>query len=291
MKYRLIAADMDGTLLNDRLAISDANIQAIKRFRDNGGIFTIATGRLASNTKKYLAALGLDKTHVLMCCGVGGAIVDTATLECKKAYCLDNAVANGIVEDMRGRCEMIFVMTPDVRYGEKSMVNGFFKRFCEITDSNYGVVDDLCAFTKSKDNSIIKIIIAVSADCVDRYMSELKQKYPSVRIIRSTPPFLNTIPERTCPEITLIECVDMSASKGIALKYIADSYGIPMSEVIGIGDDFNDYELVQAAGLGVAMANARDKVKSVADYITDTNNADGVAKAVCKFCLNCDKED
>ncbi|MCM1368098.1 MAG: excinuclease ABC subunit UvrC [Roseburia sp.] len=285
MKYRLLAVDMDGTLLNDDLEISEANIKAIERYRAAGGIFTISTGRLTSNIAKYLPLLGLDKAPVKISCGVGASIIDSGTLECERAFGMDNAVAADLVDFMKDKCGAVFVMDPDVRMTDRNFCNEFFARFCEITNSRFEVVDDLHGYTACADNTVIKVIFAVKLGDARGYIDALRAKYPSLQFIQSNPPFLKTLVKEFGGEAALIECIDARVDKGVALKAIADHYGIPMSEVMAIGDDYNDAAMVKAAGFGVAMGNARETVKSLADHITDDNNHDGVAKAIEKFCL------
>ena len=85
----------------------------------------------------------------------------------------------------------------------------------------------------------------------------------------------------TCP--TLLEFFNKEVSKGSGLKIVCDYLGVDLKDVLAIGDSNNDIDFVKNAGLGVAMGNATEKVKSVASYVTSTNEEEGVAKAVEKF--------
>ncbi|MEI9933768.1 MAG: Cof-type HAD-IIB family hydrolase [Ferruginibacter sp.] len=82
---------------------------------------------------------------------------------------------------------------------------------------------------------------------------------------------------------TYLEVMSLDASKTKAIQFLLNKYGIKQNEIIAIGDNFNDKEMIEFAGVGVAMGNAPDEIKSVADYVTDTNNEDGVAKALNHF--------
>jgi Cof subfamily protein (haloacid dehalogenase superfamily) len=82
---------------------------------------------------------------------------------------------------------------------------------------------------------------------------------------------------------TYLEVMEAGGSKSNAVKFISERFGLKPSEVITMGDNYNDKEMIQFAGMGVAMGNAPDEIKAVADYITDTNNNDGVRKALEKF--------
>lgn len=83
-----------------------------------------------------------------------------------------------------------------------------------------------------------------------------------------------------------LEVMNQQASKAKAIEFLLHKYGIEQSEIIAIGDNFNDQGMIEFAGTGVAMGNAPDEIKMIADYVTDTNNNDGVAKALNHFFLN-----
>jgi hypothetical protein len=83
-----------------------------------------------------------------------------------------------------------------------------------------------------------------------------------------------------------LEFVDIKASKAIAMAKIGQHYNIKQSEMIAVGDGFNDLSMIEYAGLGVAMGNADNEVKRIADYVTRSNDEDGVAHVINKFILN-----
>ena len=82
---------------------------------------------------------------------------------------------------------------------------------------------------------------------------------------------------------TYLEVMDLKGSKSNAVKFVSDRLGLDKSEIIAMGDNYNDIEMIKYAGMGVAMGNAPDEIKAIADYVTDTNNNDGVQKALEKF--------
>ena len=75
----------------------------------------------------------------------------------------------------------------------------------------------------------------------------------------------------------------IEASKTKAIQFLMNQYGILQQEVIAIGDNYNDKEMIEFAGVGVAMGNAPEEIKLIADFVTDTNNDDGVAKALAHY--------
>ncbi|MNJ68393.1 putative phosphatase [compost metagenome] len=95
---------------------------------------------------------------------------------------------------------------------------------------------------------------------------------PSVHVTKSKPNFL--------------EFMHNEGTKGHALKFIANHFGCGLNETIAIGDSWNDHEMLEAAGLGIAMGNAIPALKEIADYVTLSNNEDGVKHAIGKFIFN-----
>ena len=106
-------------------------------------------------------------------------------------------------------------------------------------------------------------------EVIENIPSELYEKYT---IVRSAPFFL--------------EFLNKCANKGTALTALCDAIDIPISKSIAVGDEENDQHMIKLAGLGVAMGNARQSIKEIADYITTTNNEHGVARVIDKFILN-----
>jgi Cof subfamily protein (haloacid dehalogenase superfamily) len=90
---------------------------------------------------------------------------------------------------------------------------------------------------------------------------------------------LNIYPSKA----TYLEVMDASGSKVNAVRFISERLGFEKGEIITMGDNYNDIEMIRYAGMGVAMGNAPDDIKAAADYVTDTNNNDGVRKAMEKF--------
>ena len=139
--------------------------------------------------------------------------------------------------------------------------------------------------------NIAKVMAILDERNLQSVMQMLDEKFPEFRHMQSTAPFLKTLSEDGEDFMpAMIECIPRGVDKGEGLKYVAGLYGIPMSQVIAFGDSFNDMAMIKAAGLGIAMGNAKQQVKDIADYITDTNNADGVAKAIYKFCFDREEE-
>lgn len=123
------------------------------------------------------------------------------------------------------------------------------------------------------DEVIIKVMMIDEPEILGPAMEKLpKEVYEKYTVVRSTPFFL--------------EFLNKEVNKGVGVEMLAKHLGIKREEVMTLGDAGNDIHMIEYAGLGVAMGNAFEEVKEVADYITDTNENDGVAKAIEKFILD-----
>ena len=109
------------------------------------------------------------------------------------------------------------------------------------------------------------------ADTVTKWVKYLRKEYPELYIVKSTPYFC--------------EIADKQATKGLAVDFLCKQYGISKDEVLAIGDQDNDIELLKSGGIAVAMGNATEDLKKCANFITDTVDNDGWVKAIEKYCI------
>ncbi|MBE0466620.1 MAG: HAD-IIB family hydrolase, partial [Candidatus Desulforudis sp.] len=145
------------------------------------------------------------------------------------------------------------------------------KRYAALSRVEARVVGDLLSFMGER--SPTKVLTIASEAEILAQMRDMQTFFPAeqVHITRSKPYFL--------------EFSHPLATKGRALEHLAGHYGIPREAVMAVGDGYNDLDMIEYAGLGVMMANAREEVKRYADYVTGSNDADGVAEAVERFVL------
>lgn len=285
MKYKLVAADMDGTLLNDDLNISRENIEAIKKYRAAGGIFTITTGRALCGVQRYLKTIGLDNEPVKIVCNIGGAIIDSDTLKIVKNFEIDKSEASRLIKYFAEHTRLVLVYCDD---GLKINVRSrLAEMYCQKVGIEFETQPQLDEYVLSEDVNVTKIMSILDERELKRVAEGVNVEFPDLHSMQSTAPFLQTLRadgEDFMP--AMIECVSGLADKGVGLKFVADYYNIPMSDVIACGDSFNDAAMIKAAGLGVAMANAKEPIKRLADYVAPSNNDNGIAHVIEKFCLN-----
>ncbi|WP_352417970.1 Cof-type HAD-IIB family hydrolase [Proteiniborus sp.] len=274
MKYRLIAIDMDGTLLNSDNEVSERNKAAIKDASDKGIHVVITTGRVFVSAKYYARILGL-KTPIIACNG---------------AYIRDLDSGNILFED--------FIRNEDC----KSLVKA-----AEEDGMYYHLYDDYNFYTKELRHTSMKyykwnenqapedrININLSSDLPEKIESNNINIYKMVVIdddIVKLNKFRKKISQNKNIEIVSswsnnIEIMNRGISKGSGLNHLCQIMNIRKGQVIAIGDNYNDASMFKFAGLSVAMGNGENEVKKMADVITDTNDKDGVAKVIEEVVLS-----
>lgn len=273
LKYKLICIDMDGTLLNKSGEVSKKNLEAIKMASKNGVNVAVTTGRLFASAN-YFADLLEVKTPVIASNGAYIREKSSDKIIYKSLLGYDNAIK--IVEILK-----IFDLYPhfntyDSIFTER-LINSalFYSKLNETLPEDrkikIRIVEDWQKILKKNESEILKCIV------IDKDMEKIKKAKEEIGKIE-TLEVVSSLKKN-------FEVMAKGVSKGKAVEMLANYYGIDRSEIICMGDNENDLSMIKYAGLGIAMGNAEDFVKESADYITDTNDNDGVAKAIEKFVL------
>ncbi len=262
MKYKLVAIDLDDTLLKDDLTISERVKKAIKASIDKGTLVTFATGRMYASALPYALDLNLDLPLITY----QGALVKYA--DGREIYHrpLELSLAREVVEFLKPKNLHINVYLNDILCMEKITEEG--KNYSALV----GIPIHQIRFPDDITIPVTKIVLIGDKEELDPVEAEIEERFKdTINSTRSKPYFL--------------EIAHPLATKGNALKKLANSLGIRREEVIAIGDSMNDYDMIEYAGFGVAMANGNEAVKNIADYITTSNEDDGVAEVFEKFVL------
>lgn len=265
--YKLIALDLDGTLLNEKKEISNRCRENIRKLKAKGKKVVLATGRPFNGITSYIESLGLieDDDYVLVFNGARVQSTRTKEILLYKPLSLESykelyPVSMELGVNIHALTEGC-VLTPKKNpYTEiESTINNI--------PTIEGPLDDVDAST-----NIIKVMFVDDPKKLDSIIPLIpmwvKEKYT---MFRSASIFL--------------EFLDKKVNKGVGVSLIANHLGIKQDEVICVGDEGNDAAMIQYAGLGVAMSNGTDEVKALADYITLSNEEDGVAHVIEKFML------
>lgn len=260
---KMIATDIDGTILKWGLDFTPNLKRCVKELNRRGVKVVLVTGRMHCATTPVARELGLETPIISY---QGGLIkdFDGKTLYQKN---LDTNYAKEIIQWARQNRIHINLYLDDKLYVEQD--NEIVKSYTDGKFIDYTV----CSFDDLKIENVNKILaIDLSdADKVTGWVDELKAKYPELYIVKSTPYFC--------------EIGSADAKKSLGVQYLCSMWGIMPDEVLTIGDQNNDIDLVQCGGIGVAMGNGTPELKECADFITDTVDNDGFVKAVEKFIL------
>lgn len=260
---KMIATDIDGTILKWGLDFTPKMKKCIEKLKNAGVKIVLVTGRMHCATLPVARELGLDTPIISY---QGGLIkdFDNNTLYQRN---LDSSYAKEIIRWARENNIHINLYLDDKLYVEQD--NDIVKSYTDGKFIDYTV----CNFDTLEIENVNKIL-AIDLQNIERvtsWVDELKAKYPDLYIVKSTPYFC--------------EIGSGEAKKSLGVQYLCNMWGIKKDEVLTIGDQNNDIDLVQSGGIGVAMGNGTPELKKCADFITDTVENDGFVKAVEKFVI------
>lgn len=268
MNVKAIMCDIDGTLLSSKGVVTPKTVEMIEKAREKGILFGLSTGRDVNSIQTLLKTWGIDGL-VDMIVGTGGAEIYDYTLDISKAqYPLDGKLIKEIA------------------------------RHYEDMDCNFAIPEDGILFAPKDDEHIQMLSKADRVPYqVVNYDDYLQNPKPKLIII-CKPEDMNRIIERSKTfhndefkasslktASVLYEYMDPRVSKTAGLIEILKLHHIDLKEIVTFGDADNDYDMTLNAGVGVVIANGSEKTKSVADYITDDNDHDGIGNYIEKFIL------
>lgn len=263
--YKLLAVDMDGTLLREDKTISDNTKRMIKKATQKGVKVVLASGRPIEGLVRYLEELNLTSDEDYLMSFNGSVIQNVATKEmiCKNI--------------LKGRdLKRLYRLSQEIgihihAFTKMGCVTPCMSEYSEVEGRINGIpVHEIDFDTIEDDEDVIKVMLIDPEPILEEGIKKIPQAYyEDYTVVRSAPFFL--------------EFLNKASSKGTGIKALGDYLGISREEIICIGDAGNDIDMIEYAGLGVAMGNAFEEVKKVADYVTRTNEEDGVAYVIEKF--------
>lgn len=272
MSYKLVAIDMDGTLLNSKGSISDRTRQAIYDASKKGVYIVLATGRILKSAVNHAIELNLNRPII----SSNGAVIVDENQNIIYQKPMKSQSVKKITEI--GESENIYFHF----YDDDSFYSNIYieevLNFYNSEESKkngneikFNVFDDVNEIIRNKDINVYKFLFL---DDDRSKLDKLKVRLKDIQDISICSSWGNNL-----------EVMDRDVSKGNGLKYLCNKLNISAENVIAIGDNENDISMLKYAGLGVAMGNGVEKAKSISDLITSTNDEDGVAKVIEKYIL------
>lgn len=268
MDFKLIALDIDGTLLNSNKELTPHTRYALIEAQRQGKRIIIASGRHPVGVVPLANNLMLGRYGGFIMAFGGGKIIDCTTGKTvvsklfPKEYLPDIV---GVLKDSN-----ITVMVHDERkIFANNRVNDYTYVERDILKMDMIAVDD---FISAVNFDINKILLAGEPDELDKYQEILSKRYDGLLdVYKSAPYFLEIMP--------------FGVSKGSMLPLLLEKLGVNKDELIAFGDNYNDMTMIGYAGFGVAMSNGEEEVKKIANYVCESNDDDGIAKTLEKFVL------
>lgn len=268
----LITSDIDETLVDDTKNVPKINTKAIAKAEDAGKKVILATGRGPYELNEIPEQAGVIRENRYIICCNGAITLKAIDREIVDSMPLEFKYAKNVFEYAYKNKLQFFIYTLDCKYAinldriEKSNEYTNDTRIKEITSDNIDFLKDeliLKVLFKNKDMDFlhsleVDVAAITNYDCEIAYSSDM-----------------------------YMEINAKNVNKATALKKVCDTYGIDMANTLVIGDNYNDVAMIEAAGIGVAVANAHLQVKEVADFVTTaTNNEGAVAEAIETYAFN-----
>lgn len=259
-KIKLIATDIDGTILKYNFEFNQEVKDCISKLSADGVKIVLVTGRMYSATDYIAEELGLDTPLV---CYQGGLVKHNDEILYEKNLNINRA--KEIIKWAKKNKVHLNLYMNDQLYVEED--NAIIRRYTGERCAGFMVK----SFEEVELDRINKLLAIDFEDAnkVSLWKDYLATKYPDLHIVKSTPYFC--------------EICHQEATKAHAVNFLKNYWGIKTDEVLTIGDQNNDIDLLKAGGIKIAMGNATEELKTVADYITDTVNNNGFVKAVERF--------
>ncbi len=270
MEKKLLFMDLDGTLLDDGKQITPGNRRALEAALDRGHGVIITTGRPLKSALDQAHKLGLDKAGCYLIAYNGAVVYDWAAESQLFTRTLTYPQVFRAFEKINAMG--IHVQTYDTWYVlvEKRCDDEAVRRYCGLIDMEHRVIGDVRRDLKEEP---VKIL-AIDYDCqrellvLERWIRENMDA--EVDCFFSCDQYLEIVPK--------------GMSKGEAVKMLCNLLHVPIQSAVAVGDAANDLSMIEAAGTGVAMANAIPEAKAIAQYVTvRDNNHDGIAEVVARF--------
>ena len=270
MKKRMLFMDLDGTLLNDAKQISDGNRAALELALQRGHSAIITTGRPLKSAMEQARVLGMDRPGCYLIAYNGAVIYDWTQQKQIFARSLPYDVVHQVFDLTAERDEHIQTYdTWDVLV-EPRCDDAAVRRYCQLIGMDFRVIRDV---RQDLQEEPVKCLV-INYERKDGLLKI--QEWIRQNMAQAVDCFFS------CEQY--LEVVPKGMNKGEAVKMLCEMMGVDLADAVSVGDAANDLTMIEAAGIGVAMANATDEVKAVANYITSRdNNHDGIAEVVERF--------
>lgn len=269
VRYRLVVADIDGTLVNASREITPPVHAAVRAAQALGVRVCLATGRIWPSARRFVEALGADPPAILY---NGGMVYDFTRDEVWLRYPLPVQHALDVLRILRRHPQVQPHLYVDDRVYVPAMTDA--TRLYQRKDSLQAeAVGDLADWLEADPARVPMKILNIG-------------ERPALQALACDIEALPYRVNHVFSEVNYLEILPPGVNKGFALRALAERLGIPREAIIAVGDNLNDLEMIEYAGVGVAMANAPDALRSRADAVAPSNNDHGLREVIERFILS-----
>lgn len=284
--YKLIAIDLDGTLLNSYGQISEKNRNALNKAKEDNAEIVIASGRTTDSVRNIANDIG-SKGYII--CGNGSLIYDLQKEEIIYDKFIDKKKALQIIEICEQNSIYYNIYTENMVI-TKTLNNNVLFYYQENASkpdnkkTKINIVQDIYKYVEELENQhILKITISDSNSIIFNGIIRKLRNIKDIDVLdvaHMSRKIIKTGTEETVIEYYYTEITSKNVDKWYAIEYLMDKLNIQREEVMAIGDNVNDKMMIENAGCGVAMGNSAPYIKESADIVVSNNNEDGVAEAI-----------
>ncbi len=284
--YKLIAIDLDGTLLNSYGQISEKNRNALNKAKEHNAEIIIASGRTTDSVRNIANDIGA-KGYII--CGNGSLIYDLQKEEIIYDKFIDKKKALQIIEICEQNSIYYNIYTENMVI-TKTLNNNVLFYYQENASkpdnkkTKINIVQDIYKYVEELENQhILKITISDSNSIIFNGIIRKLRNIKDIDVLdvaHMSRKIIKTGTEETVIEYYYTEITSKNVDKWYAIEYLMDKLNIQRQEVMAIGDNVNDKMMIENAGCGVAMGNSAPYIKESADIVVSNNNEDGVAEVI-----------
>lgn len=288
--FKLVAIDLDGTMLNQYGIVTQKTKNSIKKAQENGIEIMIASGRPIDSVKTISKEIGSENYFIS---GNGSIIYDIKKDEIIYENVLKKQKALEIIKICEENSIFYNVYTEKEIIAKNLQYNVLYYHKENLTKSeedktHVNIVEDIYDYIEKTDSKVLKVMICDKHQTIfNAIMRKLKEvddievlevSHMSRKIIRQGT-------EEIPIEYFYTEISAKNVDKWTALEFLKEKLQISSDEIVAIGDNVNDKKMIEKSGYGIAMGQSAPQIKEIADYVTDSNVDDGVANALDKLLL------
>lgn len=265
---KMLVLDIDGTLTNSQKEITEETKRAINLIQERGHKVMLASGRPTPGMKRYSEELELEKYGGYLLSFNGGRIINCRTGEIVFQKMFPKNLIVSLYQFAKDNdCGIV------TYYGDKIISGTHTDEYTAIESRINGMpIQEVDNFVDFVDFDVNKLLMTAPPEKAEKFVEILNEKYGDrISVYRSEPFFIELMP--------------LGVDKASSIDRMLSTVGLTRENIICCGDGYNDLTMIEYAGVGVAMANAQPKVKEKADYITKSNDEDGIVQVIDEFIL------